>query len=228
MRLGLTDNLSFDGYEVDAAEDGEEGLRLATHNTYDLIILDIMLPKLSGFDVCKGIRQQDNLTPILMLSAKGEEIDKVLGLELGADDYLSKPFGLRELLARVKAILRRSINSQPSQGKEKKVNIGRLNVDFQSFKAFQDGEEVKLSHKAFQLLEYLFEHQNQVVSRDDLLKNVWDYEQMPTTRTVDNFIVKLRQVVEYHPGSPAIILTVHGVGYKLIGTHDNPLQRPTS
>lgn len=228
MRLGLSDNLSFDGYEVDSAADGEEGLKLALENTYDLIVLDIMLPKLSGFDVCKGIRQQDNLTPILMLSAKGEEIDKVLGLELGADDYVSKPFGLRELLARVKAILRRSANTTPSQNKEKKVTIGRLNVDFQSFKAFHGESEVKLSHKAFQLLEYLFEHQNKVVSRDDLLKNVWDYDQMPTTRTVDNFIVKLRQVVEFQTSSPDIILTVHGVGYKLIVPHDNPLQRSTT
>ncbi|MCI4671316.1 MAG: response regulator transcription factor [Bacteroidia bacterium] len=228
MRMGLTDNLGFDGYEVDAAADGEEGLKLALANTYDLIILDIMMPKLSGFDVCKQIRQQDNLTPILMLSAKGEEIDKVLGLELGADDYLSKPFGLRELLARVKAILRRSNNNVPSKSTSKEATIGRLKVDFMSFKAFQDDKEVKLSHKAFQLLEYLFENQNKVVSRDDLLKNVWDYDQMPTTRTVDNFIVKLRQVVENQPSSPSIILTVHGIGYKLIATHDNPLQRSTS
>jgi len=227
MRMGLSDNLSFDGYEVDAAADGEEGLSLALERSYDLIILDIMLPKTSGFDVCKGIRKEDSSTPILMLSAKGEEIDKVLGLELGADDYMSKPFGLRELMARIKAILRRSQQpSERSQGNGE-VQIGRLKVDFKAFKAFQEEEEVKLSHKAFQLLEYLYQHKNLVVSRDDLLQNVWDYEQMPTTRTVDNFIVKLRQVVEEAPASPSIILTVHGIGYKLIATDDKPLQRST-
>lgn len=227
MRLGLADNLRFEGYEVREATNGKEGLDIALKEEFDLIILDIMLPLMSGFDVCRKIREVDTRTAILMLSAKGEEIDKVLGLELGADDYVHKPFSLRELLARVKAILRRQ---QPKKEEEEvlgEVQIGRLKIDFQAFKAYQDGLDIKLSHKAFQLLQYLYEQRNKVVSRDDLLHHVWEYDQMPTTRTVDNFIVKLRQAIEIMPGSPEHILTVHGVGYKLIAHDDISLQSST-
>ncbi|MEO1382135.1 MAG: response regulator transcription factor [Bacteroidota bacterium] len=219
MRMGLTDNLAIEGYEVDSAGDGELGLDLALNNTYDLIVLDIMLPKKSGFDVCKGIRQVDKQTPILMLSAKGEEIDKVLGLELGADDYMTKPFGLRELLARIKAILRRAQKSEPVAAPNLSVfSLGPLTVNFDAYTAQVEGKDVKLSHRAYEILQYLIDHRNEVVSRDDLLRAVWGYDQTPTTRTVDNFIVKLRQLVEENPADPRRIVTVHGVGYKLIMT----------
>lgn len=213
MRLGLKDNLEFESYEVDMAEDGQVAIDKITTNTYDLILLDIMLPKISGLDVCRTARNKGVTTPIIFLTAKGEEIDKVLGLELGADDYVIKPFGLRELLARVKAVLRRTGSQTDNHGP---VDIGRLTLDFERYEASEDGKEVKLSHKEFEILHYLYDHSNQVVDRNDLLENVWGYESNPTTRTVDNFILKLRQKTEENPNDPKIILTVHGIGYKLI------------
>ncbi len=213
MRLGLKDNLEIEGYEVDTASDGEAGLAKVRTNTYDLILLDVMLPRVSGFDVCKAVRVAGIRTPVILLTAKGEEIDKIIGLELGADDYITKPFSVRELLARIKAILRRS-QSPDKAGPI--VTIGRLVVDFAAFQTSEGGEEVKLSHKEFEILSYLFKNKNQVVSRYDLLEHVWGYEEQITTRTVDNFIVRLRQKVETNPNQPRIILTVHGSGYKLI------------
>jgi DNA-binding response OmpR family regulator len=214
MQLGLRDNLEFESYAVDVASNGEEGLNKIKSKPYDLILLDVMLPKLSGFDVCKQARATGVNTPIILLTARGEEIDKVLGLELGADDYVTKPFGVRELLARVKAHLRRSQSSplKESQG----VSIGRLKIDFGAYRAEENQAEVKLSHKEFELLSYLHQHKNEVVSRYDLLEKVWGYEEQPTTRTIDNFIVRLRQKVEANPNQPKIILTVHGTGYKLV------------
>lgn len=214
MRLGLKDNLEFEGYEVEFAEDGQTGLQKIFWQAYDLIILDVMLPKLSGFDVCKAAREKGVKTPILMLTAKGEEIDKVLGLELGADDYVTKPFGLRELLARIKAILRRK-SDLPSPA-EVKFLIGQLEVNFKTFEAFRDRQSVSLSHREFEVLKFLWQNQNQTVSRDQLLTEVWGYDEFPTTRTVDNFIVRLRQKIEADPAHPRHILTVHGVGYKLV------------
>lgn len=215
MQLGLKDNLELEGYAVEVAGDGETGLLLITSGNHDLVLLDVMLPKLSGFDVCKKARAAGVLTPIVLLTARGEEIDKVLGLELGADDYITKPFGVRELLARVKAILRRS-QAAKAAGKEEIVDIGRLQVDFTSFQTRQDGVEIKLSHKEVEILAYLYQHRNTVVSRYDLLENVWGYEEQITTRTVDNFIARLRQKVETNPNNPRIILTVHGTGYKMV------------
>jgi DNA-binding response OmpR family regulator len=173
-----------------------------------------MLPKLSGFDVCKQARASGANMPIILLTARGEEIDKVLGLELGADDYVTKPFGVRELLARVKAHLRRSQSAplKELQG----ISIGRLKIDFGAYRAEENQVEVKLSHKEFELLSYLFQHKNEVVSRYNLLEKVWGYDEQPTTRTVDNFIVRIRQKVETNPNQPKIILTVHGTGYKLV------------
>lgn len=214
MRKGLQDNLEFEGYDVECAEDGEGALELIKKNNYDLIILDVMMPKMSGFDVCKAARKTGIETPIILLTAKGEEIDKVLGLELGADDYVTKPFSLRELLARIKAILRRSENKISSTGVFEK--IGNLNVNFAAYTANSNGKEVPLSHKEFEILGYLWKKRNATVSRDDLLNEVWGYEESPTTRTVDNFILKLRQKIEKDPNNPKIILTVHGVGYKII------------
>jgi len=214
MQMGLKDNLELEGYEVDLATDGASGLAKIKTGQYDLILLDVMLPKLSGFDVCKSARAAGISTPVILLTAKGEEIDKVVGLELGADDYITKPFGVRELLARVKAILRRGQQSVVVE--EKNVTIGRLLIDFTIFQAFEEGKEIKLSHKELEILSYLYKNKNKIVSRYDLLENVWGYEEQLTTRTVDNFIVRLRQKVEFNPNQPKIILTVHGSGYKLI------------
>jgi DNA-binding response OmpR family regulator len=214
MRLGLKDNLEFEGYEVDFAEDGQAGLQKILGQPYDLVILDVMLPKMSGFDVCKKVREKGVNIPILMLTAKGEEIDKVLGLELGADDYVTKPFSLRELLARVKAMLRRKSDSLSPR--ELKTRIGQLEVNFQTFEALHNQQAVSISHREFEVLKFLWQNQNQIVSRDQLLTEVWGYEEFPTTRTVDNFIVRLRQKIEDDPAHPRHILTVHGVGYKLV------------
>lgn len=214
MQLGLKDNLELDSYAVDVASDGLEGLEKIKTGSYDLVLLDVMLPKLSGFDVCKSARALGAEMPIIMLTARGEEIDKVLGLELGADDYITKPFSIRELLARVKAHLRRS---KPTPLKESEgISIGRIKIDFTGFRAEENGTSVKLSHKEFEILSYLHQKKNAVVTRYDLLENVWGYQEQPTTRTVDNFIVRLRQKIEENPNQPKVILTVHGTGYKLV------------
>ena len=214
MRLGLKDNLEFEGYEVLIAEDGQAALDVVSADTFDLILLDVMLPKISGFDVCKKLRKEGNTTPIILLTAKGEEIDKVLGLELGADDYVTKPFSLRELLARIKAVLRRGETSQKSS--DANVKIGRLTVNFSSYNASEENDSVQMSHKEFEVLHYLWDKKNNTVSRDELLTNVWEQDVYITTRTIDNFILKLRQKIEDDPNHPKLILTVHGIGYKLI------------
>jgi len=216
MRLGLKDNLEFEGYEVETAADGAEGLAVATESTFDLIVLDVMMPKMSGFDVCKQLRTKGITTPIILLTAKGEEIDKVLGLELGADDYITKPFSLRELLARIKAILRRSESAPQKSGIDQPVLIGKLEVTFATYSVSCNGKDVQMSPKEIDVLRYLWENRNKAVSRDDLLNNIWGYDENPTTRTVDNFIVRIRQKIEADPNHPKIILTIHGVGYKLI------------
>lgn len=214
MRLGLKDNLEFEGYSVEFADDGESAYKKIKTQKFDLILLDVMLPKMNGFDVCKKVRSEGVTTPIILLTAKGEEIDKVLGLELGADDYVTKPFSLRELLARIKAVLRRTVDSQPDEIEE--VEIGSMVVNFSNYSAFNNGNEIPMSHKEFELLHFLWKNKNKAVSRDDLLKEIWNQEVFTTTRTIDNFIVKLRQKVEEDPNKPKIILTVHGVGYKMI------------
>jgi DNA-binding response OmpR family regulator len=213
MRLGLKDNLEFEGYEVEFAADGEAGLQKILDYNYDLILLDVMMPKMSGFDVCKTARKKGVITPVILLTAKDQEIDKVLGLELGADDYVTKPFSLRELLARIKAVLRRGENLRTE---DSKVQIGRIEINFQNYTALEREETVQMSHKEFEILNYLWKHRNKTVSREDLLEKIWGYEESPTTRTVDNFILKLRQKVERDPNHPQIIITVHGIGYKLI------------
>jgi len=212
MRQALIDNLEIEGYQVDEAEDGNNGLEKILNNKYDLILLDVMMPKISGFDVCKKVRASGNLTPIILLTAKGEEIDKVLGLELGADDYITKPFSLRELFARVKAILRRTENIVDANSEH---TIGKLRINFLTFSATSDGLDVNLSHREYEILKYLVAHKNSTVSRDDLLKNVWGHNNRITTRTVDNFILKLRQKIEKDINHPRVILTIYGIGYKL-------------
>jgi DNA-binding response OmpR family regulator len=214
MQLGLKDNLEMESYSVDVASDGAEGLEKIKNNPYDLVLLDVMMPKLSGFDVCKGARAAGVTIPIILLTARGEEIDKILGLELGADDYITKPFSVRELLARVKAHLRRG-HAAPLKEAQGHA-IGRIKIDFAAFRAEENGIEIKLSHKEFEILSYLYQHKSQVVSRYELLEKVWGYDEQPTTRTVDNFVVRLRQKVELNPNQPKVILTVHGTGYKLV------------
>lgn len=215
MRTGLKDNLEFEGYEVDTANDGEQGLKKIIDNSYNLIILDVMMPKKSGFDVCKEVRKAGITTPVILLTAKGDEIDKVVGLEIGADDYVTKPFSLRELLARVKAILRRGENLVMNES-AREVKIGRLEINFDGYKATSKNKDVQMSHKEFEILHFLWKRRNSTVSRDDLLTEVWGYDENPATRTVDNFILKLRQKIETDSNHPQVILTVHGIGYKLV------------
>ncbi|MGB0522184.1 MAG: response regulator transcription factor [Flammeovirgaceae bacterium] len=220
MRLDIKDNLEFESYEVELAEDGLQGLAKVRTEQYDLVVLDVMMPNMSGFDVCREMRKAGIQTPIIFLTAKGEEIDKVIGLELGADDYITKPFSLREFLARVKSVLRRtsSVQNTAEEATQKSsfITIGRLQVNFEQYEGIVGGARVKMSHKEFEILHDLHQHANQVVSRYDLLDRVWGYQSHPTTRTVDNFILRLRQKIEENSNDPKIILTVHGVGYKLI------------
>ncbi|HEX2395776.1 MAG TPA: response regulator transcription factor [Bacteroidales bacterium] len=215
MVNGLKDNLEFEGYEIDTATEGNTGLQKVLENKYDLILLDIMLPGVSGLDICRNARKKGVDTPIILLTAKGEEIDKVLGLELGADDYITKPFSLRELLARIKAIMRRAPAAEDGNGKEL-VKIGNIQVNFKNYVAVDGDHEIKMSHKEYEILHYLYKNEGKTVDRDDLMSNVWSIDYDITTRTVDNFILKLRQKVESDPNNPKIILTVHGIGYKMV------------
>jgi len=215
MLKGLQDNLEFEGYAVDTAQNGKDGLQKLLSNKYHLALLDVMMPEMSGFDVCKAARSKGIKTPVIMLTAKAEEIDKVVGLELGADDYITKPFSLRELLARVRAILRRAGTDEPNE-ENRWIEIGNMLVNFATYTASVQGTEVKLSHKEYEILHYLFAHKNETVSRDDLLDNVWGTDYQPTSRTIDNFVLKLRQKIEKDPNDAKIILTVHGIGYKLL------------
>ncbi len=215
MRAGLRDNLEFEGYDVEAVGDGKIGLEKALQSEYDLVLLDVMLPQMSGFDVLKTLRERGVQVPAIMLTAKGEEIDKVLGLELGADDYVTKPFGLRELLARVKAVLRRHEQSAEKESVEQ-ARIGSFEVDFAAYTATKGGKPVAMTPKEVEILKYFWLHRNETVSRDKLLTDVWGYDDSVSTRTVDNFIMKLRQKIEKDPANPRHIITIHGVGYKML------------
>ncbi|SFD93387.1 response regulator transcription factor [Thermophagus xiamenensis] len=215
MLQGLKDNLEFEGYEVATATNGTDALKKLMTNRFHVALLDVMMPGLSGFDVCKQARAKGNKTPVIMLTAKAEEIDKVLGLELGADDYITKPFSLRELLARIRAILRRT-GADATTEQNQTHQVGRLLVNFTAYTASIDGVETKLSYKEFEILHYLFTHKNETVDRDELLDEIWGTDYQPTSRTIDNFILKLRQKIEEDPNDPRIILTVHGIGYKMV------------
>ncbi len=213
MARGLEDNLRFEGYQTLAATNGRDALALALREGPDLILLDVMMPELSGWDVLRSLRQKGLDVPVIMLSARGEEVDRVLGLELGADDYVTKPFSLRELLARVRAVLRRP---GPRQRVEE-FAFGNIRLHLRARQAFKAGKEVRLTRKEFDLLRYLVEHRGEVITRDRLLDEVWGYAHFPTTRTVDTHILRLRQKFEDDPEHPVHILTVHGQGYKFIG-----------
>jgi DNA-binding response OmpR family regulator len=212
MVRGLEDNLRFEGYQTVAAPDGRRGLALALSEAPDLILLDVMMPGMSGWDLCRELRRRGLDVPVIMLTARGEEVDRVLGLELGADDYVTKPFSLRELMARIRAVLRRP---GPRQ-KFEEFAFGDVRVHLRPRQAFKDGREVRLTRKEFDLLRYLIEHPGEVITRDRLLDEVWGYERFPTTRTVDTHILRLRQKFEDDPERPAHILTAHGQGYRFV------------
>jgi DNA-binding response OmpR family regulator len=190
------------------------GLEKIRNNRYDMVLLDVMLPELSGFDVCKTVRKEGINTPVILLTAKGEEIDKVLGLEFGADDYITKPFSLRELLARIKAILRRSVKEEGIDPEF--ISFGKLKVNFKNYQAIDGSGEIRMTHKEFELLHYMYKNAGKTIHRNDIISTVWSIDQDITTRTVDNFILKLRHKIEADPNNPKVVLTVHGIGYKMI------------
>ncbi len=210
---GLTDSLVAESYEVLTAADGEVGLRLSHEGNPDLIILDLMLPKRSGYEICRQLRDEGSVVPILMLTARGQEADRILGFDLGADDYVTKPFSVRELLGRVRAILRRS---NPPTILPDQLTVGDVMVDFRRYEASKGSEPLEMTRKEFGVLRYLAARPGDVVSRYELLDEVWGYMAHPTTRTVDNHIASLRAKVEEKPSEPRHLLTVHGVGYRFV------------
>ncbi len=213
LAAGLRDNLTFEGYDVLVASDGEEALKAATQESPDLILLDIMMPKIDGLEVCRRVRQAGFTIPILMLTAKSQEIDVVRGLEVGADDYISKPFSIRELLARVKAALRRT---DAGKGLSRILRIGETTVDLVKGKVERGAEVFNLGHFELQILKLLVENAEQPVERNKLLDVIWGLEGFPATRTVDNHIVSLRRKIEPDPKDPRHIVTVHSIGYKFV------------
>jgi two-component system, OmpR family, alkaline phosphatase synthesis response regulator PhoP len=218
--MTLTDRLVTEGYAVETAQDGETGLEQAASRAFDLIILDVMLPLKNGFDVCRDLRQRGIDSPIIMLTARGQVVDRVVGLKLGADDYVTKPFEMIELLARIEALLRRAPATVAPAGTGQlpdTYQFGPVRVHVRRAEVERDGEEVELSALEFKLLRYLIEHRGATLSRDELLNEVWGYDAMPSTRTVDVHVAWLRQKLEPNPRHPQFILTVHGLGYKFAG-----------
>jgi two-component system alkaline phosphatase synthesis response regulator PhoP len=212
LRMTVGDRLRKEGYAVESAANGEEGFEKATQLPFDLVILDVMLPKKSGFDVCREIREAGLITPILMLTARGQISDKVNGLKIGADDYVTKPFNMQELMARVEALLRRAPIRPAAQAAVS--DFGSIHVNLVGTEATRDGKTVNLSAREFQLLRYFIEHRGATLSRDELLKQVWGYSADMYTRTVDVHVASLRQKLEDDPKQPRFILTVQGLGYK--------------
>jgi two-component system, OmpR family, alkaline phosphatase synthesis response regulator PhoP len=211
LLMTLSDRLVSEGFVVECARDGLAGYEMATADPADLIILDLMLPKKNGFDVCRDIRQAGLITPILMLTARGQVVDKVVGLKIGADDYVTKPFDMMELMARIEALLRRA-PSRP--GNDGVFEFGSIRVDLRGTEVFRNGKAVPLSAREFQLLRYFVENRGATLSREDILKDVWGYSAHTFTRTVDVHVASLRQKLETDPKQPAFILTVQGLGYK--------------
>jgi len=214
MVAGLRDNFEYEGYEVLSASDGAEGLRRALNDAPDLVILDVMMPRMSGLDVCKQLKAKRPSLPVIMLTARGQEVDKVVGLELGADDYVTKPFSIRELLARIKAVLRR-VYVVPKD--RESYAFGDVEVNLRTCKVFRAGKPIEFSAKEFELLKCFLYHPGEALSRERLLEEVWGYNRFPTTRTVDAHIVRLRQKLESKPEEPQFVLTIHGIGYKFVG-----------
>lgn len=211
----LTDRLKSEGYQVSSATDGPSALSVASKQHFDVILLDVMLPGVSGFDVCRDLRQQGIKTPIIMLTARGQVMDKVLGLKIGADDYLTKPFDMLELLARVEVQLRRASALSGTSAAE--YRFGDVTVNFRKAEVVRGGTPLELSAREFLLLKYFIEHREATLTRDELLNEVWGYHSMPSTRTVDVHVAWLRQKIEDNPRHPQYVLTVHGMGYKFVG-----------
>jgi two-component system alkaline phosphatase synthesis response regulator PhoP len=216
--MTLTDRLELEGYVVESATDANTALQTASTKTYDAILLDVMLPGGTGFDVCRTLRQKGIQTPILMLTARGQVIDRVVGLKLGADDYLVKPFEMAELLARIEALLRRTTNAtSPATPPTESYRFGDIAIDFRRAEVTKGGRTLELSAREFKLLRYFIEHRGAALTRDELLNEVWGYNAMPSTRTVDVHVAWLRQKLEDNPRHPEYIHTVHGLGYKFVG-----------
>ena len=213
MRSMLTDNLEFEGFRVTAVSSGEEALQAMASRTYALLLLDVMLPGISGFEVCRQLRARHVHVPIVVLTARTHEQDRVHGLDLGADDYVSKPFSVSELLARVRALVRRDDWRSPGSGE---FTLGDVVVKPRQRLVLKRGRRVPLSAREFELLRYLFAHRNEVVSREQLLRDVWGYSHLSVTRTVDNYVAKLRMHIEARPHEPRYLITVHGSGYQLL------------
>lgn len=213
MRSMLADNLEFEGYRVTAVASGEEALQAVAGRHYALLLLDVMLPGMSGFDVCQQLRARELHMPIVVLTARTHEQDRIRGLDLGADDYVSKPFSVRELLARVRALVRRDKWHSPGNGE---FSLGDVVIRPQQRLVLRKGRRVALSAREFELLRYLFAHRNEVISREQLLRDVWGYSHLSVTRTVDNYVAKLRTHIEARPHEPRYLITVHGSGYQLL------------
>lgn len=212
--LTLRDRLTREGYAVETSTDGESGLERASREAFDLVLLDVMLPRMNGFDVLRELRKRGTETPVIMVTAKGQVVDKVVGLKLGADDYVTKPFEMVELLARIEAKLRRApAVSHPSEG----YQFDDVRVDFRRAEVTKEGAPLELSAREFQLLKYFIEHRGATLTREELLNEVWGYNSMPSTRTVDVHVAWLRQKIEPNPRHPQYILTIHGMGYKFAG-----------
>ncbi len=214
LRLTLVDRLQKEGYAVETASTGDEGYQRGTEESFDLLILDVMLPGRNGLELCRDLRQQGIAAPIMMLTARDQTVDKVLGLKLGADDYLTKPFEMLELLARIEALLRRAYAGVTSVGVHQ---FGTIKVDFRKAEVMRGGEKVDLAAKEFQLLRYFLEHRGEALSREQILKEVWEYHAATSTRTVDVHVAWLRQKLEEDPRQPQWILTIHGTGYRFAG-----------
>ena len=212
MSVALRDGFEFEKHVVAMASDGEEALRAARDVDHDVIILDVMLPKKSGLDVCRELRKSGNNTPIIMLTARGQEVDKVVGLKLGADDYITKPFSFMELLARLEAVMRRTRRELPPD----QVAFGDVKLDFRKYQASKAGAPMDLTQREFRILRYFLDHANSVVTRESLLHHVWGYDPSAMTRTVDTHVARLRQKIETTPAEPKHLLTVHRVGYRFV------------
>jgi len=211
--FGLQDILDGQGYQISTASNGIDGLKIATENPIDLLVLDIMLPGMNGLEICKRIKKEKLTLPIIMLTAKSSEIDKISGLDYGADDYITKPFSLSELLARIRAILRRAY---PTKNILKHYSFGNVEIDFIKMETFVNNSEIKFTKKQFAILEYFIHNDGEVVHRHDLLNNIWGYDKTPSTRTVDTFILEIRKKIEENPSNPKHIVSISGVGYKFI------------
>jgi two-component system alkaline phosphatase synthesis response regulator PhoP len=215
LRLAVTDRLRAEGYDVETAPDGNQGFERATQEHFDLFLFDVMMPGRSGFDLCRDVRQRGLPTPIIMITARGEVVDRVVGLKLGADDYLTKPFAMAELVARVEARLRRA--APAGDVARSAYTFGSVHVDFDKAEVTRDGKRVDLSAKEFHLLRYFIEHRGRLLDRNTLLDEVWGYDAMPTTRTVDVHVAGLRRKLEPSAHTPQFIVTMHGLGYKFVG-----------